>query len=130
MLDARVQRERRERRGSRIRKGKGVDEWRASEHGKNGKTKKLSTSSFSLFISHPLQFDSAFLAALSTKVSGKAAFKGRLDTYRFCDAVWTFVLRDAVIKLPAGPGGRPAARDELVKKVKVVAVDSRLAARP
>ena len=70
---------------------------------------------------------SAFLAALSTKVSGKASFKGRLDTYRFCDSVWTFVIRDAVVKLPAGPGGRPPAREELVKKVKVVAVDSRLA---
>ena len=93
--------------------------------------KKTSTSSFSpLFSSQPqFQFDSAFLAAISTKVSGKASFKGRLDTYRFCDSVWTFVLRDAVVKLPAGPGGRPPAREDLVKKVKVVAVDSRLASR-
>lgn len=91
--------------------------------------KENATSTSSLLLQKPLhQFDSAFLAALSTKVAGRASFKGGLDTYRFCDSVWTFLLRDAVVKLPAGPGGRPPAREEIVKKIKIVAVDSRLAA--
>ena len=109
-------------------KKKSVDD--GAKRGEAKRNKKTQPQPF-FPSSHQQQFDSAFLAALSTKVSGKATFKGRLDTYRFCDSVWTFVLRDAVVKLPAGPGGRPAAREELVKKVKVVAVDSRLAnARP
>lgn len=114
----------------RRRKCKGADDGaeRGDEPKRGGKNgTRNSTPSFSTN-SAKHQFDAAFLAALSSKVSGKASFKGRLDTYRFCDSVWTFVLRDAVVKLPAGPGGRPPAREELVKKVKVVAVDSRLAA--
>lgn len=58
-------------------------------------------------------------------MSGKATFRGRLDTYRFCDGVWTFVLTGATIRL-AGARGR-AARDVACPRVKVVAVDSRLA---
>ena len=73
----------------------------------------------------PVQFDSVFLAALQSKVTGKATFRGRLDTYRFCDGVWTFILTDAVFRL-AGGRGRPA-RDVASKRIKVVAVDARLA---
>lgn len=58
-------------------------------------------------------------------MSGKASFRGRLDTYRFCDGVWTFVLTGATFRL-AGGRGRPA-RDVTCPRIKVVAVDARLA---
>lgn len=106
-----------------------TNERRSKTKSSSREKRKRNLNLFSPLLQKPLhQFDSAFLAALSTKVAGRASFKGGLDTYRFCDSVWTFLLRDAVVKLPAGPGGRPPAREEIVKKIKIVAVDSRLAA--
>lgn len=68
------------------------------------------------------EFDSAMVNALATKVNARATFKGHLDTYRFCDNVWTFVLSNASFKTS---GAQMYSPDIVVDKVKIVCVDSR-----
>ncbi len=42
-----------------------------------------------------LQFDKSINAALGTRVRNRLNFKAdKLNTYRFCDNVWTFMLND------------------------------------
>lgn len=57
---------------------------------------------------------------LKEKVKSKLSFKGHLRTYRFCDDVWTFIIKDVDIKLE---NGEPATVD----KFKIVACNSRKA---
>ncbi|EEP75512.1 transcription initiation factor IIA gamma chain [Uncinocarpus reesii 1704] len=47
-------------------------------------------------------FDRVITEVLADKVKAKLSFKaslGHLDTYRFCDEVWTFLIKDATFKL-------------------------------
>ncbi|GAB0494838.1 hypothetical protein MMPV_006134 [Pyropia vietnamensis] len=46
-----------------------------------------------------LQFDKAISSALSTWVKTKATLRGDLDHYRNVENIWTFYLKNAVIKL-------------------------------
>jgi len=65
-----------------------------------------------------LQFDKAINVSLGTRVKSRLQFKaGHLKTYRFCDNVWTFVLKDVEFR----------EVQELVKvdKVKIVACDGK-----
>ncbi len=67
-----------------------------------------------------LQFDKSMNNALSTRVKARVTFKAeKLDTYRFCDNVWTFLLKDVEFK----------DTQELAKveSVKVVACDGKAA---
>ncbi|RCK59040.1 Transcription initiation factor IIA subunit 2 [Candida viswanathii] len=68
----------------------------------------------------------------------KLVFKGDLDTYRFCDDVWTFIIKNVIIKLndvsKDSEGGSSKDKDkdsgdlELnVDKFKIVACNSRKA---
>ncbi|XP_024600533.1 transcription initiation factor IIA subunit 2-like [Neophocaena asiaeorientalis asiaeorientalis] len=41
-----------------------------------------------------LQFDKAIYSVLVQKVRNRVNSRGSLNTYRFCDNVWTFVLND------------------------------------
>ena len=41
------------------------------------------------------QYDKAINNALATRVRNRINFKGQLNTYRFCDNVWTFVIEEA-----------------------------------
>ncbi|PIK56383.1 putative transcription initiation factor IIA subunit 2-like [Apostichopus japonicus] len=66
-----------------------------------------------------LKFDRAINDALSNKIRNKLTFKGHLNTYRFCDNVWTFVLNDVEFK-----------NGDIADKVKVVAVDGKSSAVP
>lgn len=43
-------------------------------------------------------YDRAAAEALQEKVKARLTFKGHLDTYRFCDEVWTFIIKDATFK--------------------------------
>lgn len=63
------------------------------------------------------QFDKTISETLSTRVKNKATIKSGLDTYRFCDDVWTFMLLDSTIKLD----------DEIIQipKLKIVACNSK-----
>lgn len=44
-------------------------------------------------------FDRVITEVLADKVQVKLSFKGHLDTYRFCDEVWTFLIKDVNFKL-------------------------------
>ncbi|KAI9667646.1 MAG: Transcription initiation factor IIA small chain (TFIIA 13.5 kDa subunit) [Bathelium mastoideum] len=44
-------------------------------------------------------FDKCMTEVLADKVKSRLNFKGHLDTYRFCDDVWTFVIKDINFKL-------------------------------
>jgi len=44
-------------------------------------------------------FDKAVSEVLADKVRSRMSFKGHLDTYRFCDDVWTFIIKDINFKL-------------------------------
>ncbi|KAI9836421.1 MAG: Transcription initiation factor IIA small chain (TFIIA 13.5 kDa subunit) [Sarea resinae] len=44
-------------------------------------------------------FDRSISEVLADKVKARLNFKGHLDTYRFCDEVWTFLIKDINFKL-------------------------------
>lgn len=44
-------------------------------------------------------FDRIVSESLKENVKSKLSFKGHLHTYRFCDDVWTFVIKDVNVKL-------------------------------
>ena len=67
------------------------------------------------------QFDKSMNEALGS-VKTKTTFKGNLDTYRFCDNVWTFILDDVTFTV-TGPGGFKDAAH--VDKLKIVACDGK-----
>ncbi|GLG95358.1 hypothetical protein R5R35_013724 [Gryllus longicercus] len=65
-----------------------------------------------------LQFDRAINNALATRVKSRLTFKaGKLNTYRFCDNVWTFMLNDVEF--------REMNDFAKVDKVKIVACDGK-----
>ncbi|XP_038078036.1 transcription initiation factor IIA subunit 2-like [Patiria miniata] len=63
-----------------------------------------------------LKFDRAINEALSNRLRNKFSFKGHLNTYRFCDNVWTFVLNDVEFR---------NGDSITVKKIKIVAADGK-----
>ncbi|KZC07516.1 PREDICTED: transcription initiation factor IIA subunit 2 [Dufourea novaeangliae] len=65
-----------------------------------------------------LQFDKAINQALATRVKSRLSFKAhKLNTYRFCDNVWTFMLNDVEF--------REVQEVAIVDKVKIVACDGK-----
>ncbi|KAJ7055582.1 transcription initiation factor IIA, gamma subunit, helical domain-containing protein [Mycena amicta] len=50
------------------------------------------------------QFDQSLADTLNKSVKARATLKGHLKTYRLCDDVWTFVVKDASIKLEKDEG--------------------------
>ncbi|KAF1982227.1 transcription initiation factor IIA, gamma subunit [Aulographum hederae CBS 113979] len=44
-------------------------------------------------------FDKVVTEVFAEKVKSRMSFKGHLDTYRFCDDVWTFIIKDVTFKL-------------------------------
>ena len=65
-----------------------------------------------------LQFDKVINTALASRIKARLTFKaGHLETYRFCDNVWTFVLKDVEFR----------EVQELIRvdKVKIVACDGK-----
>lgn len=56
----------------------------------------------------------------------KLTFKGDLSTYRFCDDVWTFIIKNVMVKLTDNSNNEFS--DEVsVDKFKIVACNSRKA---
>ncbi|KAL0638195.1 Transcription initiation factor IIA subunit 2 [Maublancomyces gigas] len=45
-----------------------------------------------------LQFDRIMAQSLQEKVKTTLTMKGKVDTYRFCDEVWTFVVEDVSLR--------------------------------
>jgi transcription initiation factor TFIIA small subunit len=62
-------------------------------------------------------FDRCITDTLSSGVKSRLSFKGHLDTYRFCDEVWTFVIADARFKFE----GEQVSAD----RIKIVACNSK-----
>ena len=65
-----------------------------------------------------IQFDKSINNALATRVKNKLHFKAdKLNTYRFCDNVWTFMLKEVEFR----------ENSELAKvdRVKIVACDAK-----
>ncbi|PWN45389.1 transcription initiation factor IIA, gamma subunit [Ceraceosorus guamensis] len=48
------------------------------------------------------QFDKSVADTLNKKVKSKSSLKGHLHTYRSCDEVWTFFVKDGNMKLDNG----------------------------
>lgn len=56
----------------------------------------------------------------------KLTFKGDLSTYRFCDDVWTFIIKNVMVKL--NDANNADLSDEVtIDKFKIVACNSRKA---
>ena len=64
-----------------------------------------------------LQFDKAINNALANRVKNRIQLKGKLNTYRFCDNVWTFVLNNVDF--------REVQEFAKCDKVKIVACDGK-----
>ncbi|KAK2763267.1 Transcription initiation factor IIA small chain (TFIIA 13.5 kDa subunit) [Arachnomyces sp. PD_36] len=66
-------------------------------------------------------FDRVITEALADKAKAKLSFKGHLETYRFCDEVWTFVVTDVAFKLD---GNNPQTAVH-ADKIRIVSCNSR-----
>ncbi|KKA29916.1 hypothetical protein TD95_001486 [Thielaviopsis punctulata] len=64
-------------------------------------------------------FDQAITEALQKNVKSRLSFKGSLDTYRFCDEVWTFLIKNVSFKMD---GNTPPVTAD---KVKIVSCNSK-----
>lgn len=65
-----------------------------------------------------LQFDKSINQTLATRVKSRITFKAsKLNTYRFCDNVWTFMLNDVEF--------REVQEITRIDKVKIVACDGK-----
>ena len=68
----------------------------------------------------------------------KLTFKGDLDTYRFCDDVWTFIIKNVLVKMTdlsgsasgSSGGGSDGELELHVDKFKIVACNARKAGEP
>lgn len=60
-------------------------------------------------------FDRVVAETLKDKAQSKLTFKGHLDTYRFCDDVWTFIIKNCSVKLDnsAENSGNTVVADKL-----------------
>ncbi len=58
------------------------------------------------------QFDQSMADGLAQRIRARASFKGHLNTYRFCDDVWTFAIDRCTFRI----------EDETVHADKVVIV--------
>ncbi|AAW44439.2 transcription initiation factor TFIIA small subunit [Cryptococcus neoformans] len=67
------------------------------------------------------QFDKSLTECLQKGVKNKTTIKGHLSTYRLCDDVWTFVVKDPQFKMEGVGAG-----SEMVtgSKIKIVACKS------
>ncbi|KAI4108789.1 MAG: hypothetical protein L6R37_000787 [Teloschistes peruensis] len=64
------------------------------------------------------KFDQIVTDVLADKVKARLSFKGHLDTYRFCDEVWTFLIKDVTFKLE---NQNPI----VAEKIKIVSCNSK-----
>lgn len=64
-------------------------------------------------------FDRAINENLESQVMARTTCKGSLDTYRFCDEVWTFIIKNASFKMENNVIAN-------ADKIKIVACSSKL----
>ncbi|KAK5939055.1 Transcription initiation factor IIA subunit 2 [Knufia obscura] len=63
-------------------------------------------------------FDKTISDVLAEKVKARLTFKGHLETYRFCDDVWTFLVKDVKFKTDT-------SSEFTAEKVKIVSCNSK-----
>lgn len=63
-------------------------------------------------------FDKTIADVLAEKVKARLTFKGHLETYRFCDDVWTFLVKDVKFKTDT-------SSEFTADKVKIVSCNSK-----
>ena len=84
---------------------------------------KFVTIMTNVYLYFLLQFDKSINNALSNRVRQKVNFKAELlNTYRFCDNVWTLMLNDVEF--------RDFPELTKVDRVKIVAIDTRAVSIP
>ncbi|KAL0634375.1 Transcription initiation factor IIA subunit 2 [Maublancomyces gigas] len=66
-------------------------------------------------------FDRSITEVLADRVKANLTFKGHLDTYRFCDEVWTFLIKDVTFKFQQQGQNQSVLAD----KVKIVSCNSK-----
>lgn len=71
-------------------------------------------------------FDRTIAEVLASNVRARLTFKGHLETYRFCDDVWTFLVKDVKFKVDQGQGRGAVADEWGSSKCKIVACNSLL----
>ncbi|PUU72156.1 transcription initiation factor IIA, gamma subunit, helical domain-domain-containing protein [Tuber borchii] len=69
-----------------------------------------------------LNFDRGIAEILASKVKARLTFKGHLDTYRHCDEVWTFLIKDVTFKFP-----QRNVPSVFARKIKIVCCNSKKA---
>ncbi|AAS50841.2 ABR071Wp [Eremothecium gossypii ATCC 10895] len=69
-------------------------------------------------------FDKVVSETLRDKTSAKLTFKGHLDTYRFCDDVWTFIIKDCQVNLDQ-PSADGAESSFTCERLHIVACNSK-----
>ncbi|KAA8897804.1 transcription initiation factor IIA, gamma subunit-domain-containing protein [Sphaerosporella brunnea] len=67
-------------------------------------------------------FDRHVTEVLAEKVKANLTFKGSLDTYRFCDEVWTFLIKNVTFKFQQQGGHPPSVHTD---KIKIVSCNSK-----
>ncbi|KAK0715877.1 transcription initiation factor IIA, gamma subunit-domain-containing protein [Lasiosphaeris hirsuta] len=60
------------------------------------------------------QFDRIVAESLQDRVKARLTFKGSLDTYRFCDEVWTFLIKNVTFKMDNGQNSVHADKVKIV----------------
>jgi len=65
-----------------------------------------------------MNFDKTISEVLAEKVKARLTFKGHLETYRFCDDVWTFLVKDVKFKTDT-------SAEFTAEKVKIVSCNSK-----
>lgn len=63
-------------------------------------------------------FDHAMTDALQNHVRARLSLKGHLQTYRCCDDVWTFLVKDVILKMEDG-------EQVCADKIKIVACNAK-----
>ncbi|KAK3182384.1 Transcription initiation factor IIA subunit 2 [Lecanicillium sp. MT-2017a] len=64
-------------------------------------------------------FDQAITEVLQKNVRSRLQFKGSLDTYRLCDEVWTFLIKNVTFKMDNG------SHTVQADKVKIVSCNAK-----
>ena len=64
-------------------------------------------------------FDRVMAETLNDKGKARLTFKGSLDTYRFCDEVWTFLIKRVTFKMENG------SQSVTADKIKIVSCSAK-----
>lgn len=70
-------------------------------------------------------FDKVVAETLKEKTQSKLTVKGNLDTYGFCDDVWTFIVKKCKVTVEGNPEEADSQTVINVDKLRIVACNSK-----